>query len=117
MREKPIGLVLDDANQIMDAIARYNGNMRFGYSRRYKARYLRAKEQVAQGRLGRIVGGHARGHSSGRQDRVSDHVHELPWTILTCADGAVISAGIYSGLTEKYPSRGLSSRVELPGIV
>ena len=80
MREKPIGLVLDDAKQIMDAITRYNGNVRFGYSRRYKARGKRGWEIV-----------------------------ETPVvTSLT---------GIYSGLPEKYPSRGLSSRVELPGIV
>ncbi len=160
--EKPIGLSLDEANQIMDAIERCNGNVRFGYSRRFKERYLRAKEQVAQGRLGTIVGGHARaynlrsqargkrgrkivespvvtsltyyidlmcwflegnpvvevyarGHGSGRQDGVSDNVHELTWALLTCADGAVVSAGIYYGLPEQYPSRGLSSRVELLG--
>ena len=160
--EKPIGLALDDANQIMEAIERYNGNVRFGYSRRFKERYLRAKEQVVQGRLGKIVGGHARaynlrsqargkrgrkivetpvvtsltyyidlmcwflegnpvvevyarGNSSGRQDGVSDNVHELTWALLTCADGAAISAGIYYGLPEQYPSRGLSSRVELLG--
>ena len=160
--EKPIGLALDDANQIMEAIERYQGNVRFGYSRRYKERYLRAKEQVAQGRLGRIVGGHARaynlrsqargkrglkivespvvtsltyyidlmcwflegnpvvevyaqGNHSGRDDGVSDGVNELTWAILTCADGAVVSAGICYGLPEQYPSRGLSSRVELLG--
>jgi len=161
--EKPIGLALDDANQIMDSIARYDGNVRFGYSRRYKERYLRAKEQVALGRLGKIVGGHARaynlrsqargkrgreivetpvvtsltyyidlmcwflegnpvvevyarGNSSGRQDGVSDNVHELTWAILTCADGAAISAGIYYGLPEKYPSRGLSTERGVPHV-
>jgi hypothetical protein len=32
----------------------------YGYSRRFKERYLHAKEQVSQGRLGRVVSVHAR---------------------------------------------------------
>ena len=34
--------------------------MRVGYSRRYKERYLIAKEQIKEGRVGRFVGGAAR---------------------------------------------------------
>src|SRR5688572_12239717 len=61
--EKPIGLNLADADTVLDAIARYNGNVRYGYSRRFKHRYLTVKEQVAQGKLGQITGGHARAYN------------------------------------------------------
>jgi len=160
--EKPIALTLEDADRVMEAIERHGANVRFGYSRRFKHRYLRAKEQVQQGRLGKIVGGHARaynlrsqarakrgkkpvetpvvtsltyyldlmcwllegnpvvevfarGQSTGRDDGVNDNVHDMTWAILTCADGAVINAGICYALPAGYPSRGLSSRLELFG--
>ena len=58
--EKPIGLSLAAADEVLEAIDRYGGAVRYGYSRRFRHRYLRAKEQVVQGRLGRIVGGHGR---------------------------------------------------------
>ncbi len=41
--------------------------MRVGYSRRYKERYLIAKEQIVQGRVGTIVGGAARVFNSRSQ--------------------------------------------------
>jgi predicted dehydrogenase len=160
--EKPIGLSLEDADRVMEAIERNNGNVRFGYSRRFKERYLSAKEHLTQGRLGTIVGGHARaynlraqarkgaerskgltpvvysltyyidlmcwflegnpvvevfarGKAMKRQDGAGENVHDVTWAILTCSDGAVINAGICYALPEQYPSRGLSTRVELIG--
>ena len=160
--EKPIGLSLEDADRVMEAIDRCKGDVRFGYSRRFKERYLSAKEQIVQGRLGTIVGGHARayniraqarkgaerskgltpvvysltyyidlicwflegnpvievfarGKSMNRKDGAGENVHDVTWAILTCADGAVMNAGICYALPEQYPSRGLSTRVELIG--
>ena len=160
--EKPIGLNLADADTVLDAIAKYNGNVRYGYSRRFKHRYLTVKEQVAQGKLGQITGGHARaynlrsqaakaqersaglspvvysltyyidlmcwftennpvvevvarGHGLGKPGAGGNVPHDLTWALLTLADGAVMDVGIYYALPEKYPSRGLSSRLELVG--
>lgn len=58
--EKPLADNSVDALRVIDRIARTGGNVRIGYSRRYKPRYLRAKEQIVAGRLGRIIGGLAR---------------------------------------------------------
>ena len=58
--EKPIALTLADADRIIRASEKAGVDVRVGYSRRYKERYLMAKEQIEQGRLGRIVGGAAR---------------------------------------------------------
>lgn len=58
--EKPIGLTVDEADQVLRAIAKYDGNVRVGYSRRYMDKYLIAKEQMVQGRLGHVIGGSAR---------------------------------------------------------
>ena len=160
--EKPIGLSLEEADCVIEAIERNGGDVRFGYSRRFKERYLTAKEQVRQGRLGTIVGGHARaynlraqarkgaersrgltpvvysltyyidlmcwflegnpvievfarGKAMNRKDGAGENVHDVTWAILTCADGAVINAGICYALPEQYPSRGLSTRIELIG--
>src|SRR5437588_9898688 len=55
--EKPIALSLADADQILAALSHSNGDLRVGYSRRYKECFLRAKEQLRHGRLGTIVGG------------------------------------------------------------
>ena len=41
--------------------------MRVGYSRRYKERYLIAKEQIVQGRIGTLIGGAARVFNSRSQ--------------------------------------------------
>src|SRR5262249_52418646 len=43
------------------------GELRVGYSRRYKECFLRAKEQMRHGRLGRIVGATARVYNSRAQ--------------------------------------------------
>ena len=65
--EKPLALTLRDADRVMDAIARFNGAVHVGYSRRYKERYQIAREQVVQGRLGTITGGAARVYNSRSQ--------------------------------------------------
>jgi myo-inositol 2-dehydrogenase / D-chiro-inositol 1-dehydrogenase len=59
--EKPIALNLADADSIIAASEKAGVEVRIGYSRRYKdLRYLLAKEQIVQGRLGRVIGASAR---------------------------------------------------------
>ena len=65
--EKPIGFSLNEADRILAALRAGKGNLRVGYSRRYKECFLRAKEQMRHGRLGRIVGGLARVYNSRAQ--------------------------------------------------
>ena len=51
--EKPIALTLGDADQRGASDRETHGaNVRVAYSRRYKERYLIAKEQILQGRIG-----------------------------------------------------------------
>ena len=65
--EKPIGFSLAEADKILDTLRATKGMLRVGYSRRYKECFLRAKEQMLHGRLGRIVGGMARVYNSRAQ--------------------------------------------------
>ncbi len=65
--EKPIALTLADADDILETLRKTGGDLRIGYSRRYKECFLRAKEQMVQGRLGRVVGGTARVYNSRAQ--------------------------------------------------
>jgi len=65
--EKPLALTLADAHRVIQAIEKHGGNVRVGYSRRYKERYLIAKEQIVQGRMGTLVGGAARVFNSRSQ--------------------------------------------------
>jgi predicted dehydrogenase len=65
--EKPIALTLNDADDILATLKRTGGSLRVGYSRRFKECFLRAKEQMVQGRLGRVVGGTARVYNSRAQ--------------------------------------------------
>ncbi|MDH4294377.1 MAG: Gfo/Idh/MocA family oxidoreductase, partial [Betaproteobacteria bacterium] len=65
--EKPIALALGDAEDILATLKATNGKLRVGYSRRYKECFLRAKEQMIQGRLGRVTGGLARVYNSRAQ--------------------------------------------------
>jgi predicted dehydrogenase len=65
--EKPIALSLKDADAIIATLKKTGGNLRIGYSRRYKECFLRAKEQMNHGRLGRVVGGLARVYNSRAQ--------------------------------------------------
>jgi predicted dehydrogenase len=62
--EKPLALRLKDAEQIAAAASRTGGDLRVGYSRRFKRRYALAKEQIVQGRLGAIVGATGRVYNS-----------------------------------------------------
>ena len=65
--EKPIALTLEDADRILATLRQTGGSLRVGYSRRFKECFLRAKEQMVQGRLGRVVGGTARVYNSRAQ--------------------------------------------------
>ena len=65
--EKPIALKLEDADRILRALASSSGSLHVGYSRRFKRRYLLAKEQIVQGRLGTITGLSARIYNSRAQ--------------------------------------------------
>jgi predicted dehydrogenase len=65
--EKPLALSLNDAEAIINTLERTNGILRVGYSRRFKECFLRAKEQMVHGRLGRISGGLARVYNSRAQ--------------------------------------------------
>ena len=64
--EKPIALNM--RTPTASSRRRSDGaNLRVGYSRRYKDRYLIAKEQIIQGRVGKIIGGAARVFNSRSQ--------------------------------------------------
>ena len=65
--EKPLALTLADADRVIRAIEKSGADVRVGYSRRYKDRYLIAKEQIIQGRIGKPVGGAARVFNSRSQ--------------------------------------------------
>jgi predicted dehydrogenase len=65
--EKPIALTVREADRVLDALKTSGGNVRVGYSRRYKERYQIAKEQVVKGRLGALTGGAARVFNSRSQ--------------------------------------------------
>jgi myo-inositol 2-dehydrogenase/D-chiro-inositol 1-dehydrogenase len=65
--EKPIGFSLAEADLILGKLRETKGSLRVGYSRRYKECFLRAKEQVRHGRLGKIVGANARVFNSRAQ--------------------------------------------------
>jgi predicted dehydrogenase len=65
--EKPIALLEEDAKQVIAKAEQLNSDLHIGYSRRYKNRYLIAKEQIIQGRLGVITGACARLYNSRSQ--------------------------------------------------
>jgi len=65
--EKPLALTLEGADVILKALRGSNGELKVGYSRRYKECFLRAKEQMTHGRLGKVVGGTARVYNSRAQ--------------------------------------------------
>ncbi|MFP6889626.1 MAG: Gfo/Idh/MocA family oxidoreductase [Nitrospinota bacterium] len=54
--EKPLVLTLEDADRIVEAVERTGVELRVGYSRRHDRRWMLAKEQIVQGRLGPILG-------------------------------------------------------------
>jgi predicted dehydrogenase len=65
--EKPIALSIKDADDVLETLKKTGGKLRIGYSRRYKECFLRAKEQMVHGRLGKVVGGLARVYNSRAQ--------------------------------------------------
>jgi predicted dehydrogenase len=65
--EKPIALSTADADRVIRAIENSGADVRVGYSRRYKERYLIAREQIVQGRIGTPTGGAARVFNSRSQ--------------------------------------------------
>ena len=65
--EKPLTLLETDADLVLKKVAELNSDLHIGYSRRYKNRYLIAKEQIIQGRLGTITGACARLYNSRSQ--------------------------------------------------
>jgi predicted dehydrogenase len=65
--EKPLALTLEDADRIVRAAEKAAVSVHVAYSRRYKERYLIAKEQITQGRVGKMVGGAARVFNSRSQ--------------------------------------------------
>jgi len=65
--EKPIALDLDEADCIVAAADASSGGLHVGYSRRFRRRYHNAKEQIVQGRMGRLLGGAARVYNSRSQ--------------------------------------------------
>ncbi len=58
--EKPLGTDVNEAKDVLLRARRGDVDLHVGYSRRFKHRYLRAKEQIRQGKLGVIVGGFGR---------------------------------------------------------
>jgi predicted dehydrogenase len=65
--EKPLALSLNDAEAILKTVKQTSGLLRIGYSRRFKECFLRAKEQMVRGRLGKVSGGLARVYNSRAQ--------------------------------------------------
>ena len=65
--EKPLALSLNDAEAILRTLKTTGGTLRVGYSRRFKECFLRAKEQMIHGRLGKVSGALARVYNSRAQ--------------------------------------------------
>jgi len=65
--EKPIALTLADADRILTAVKAHDGDLRVGYSRRFRKRYQVAKEQIVRGRMGKLLGAAARVYNSRSQ--------------------------------------------------
>ena len=65
--EKPIALTLEDARAMEAAADKAGGTLHVGYSRRHERRWMLAKEQILQGRLGEILGIQSRVYNSRAQ--------------------------------------------------
>jgi predicted dehydrogenase len=65
--EKPLALSLQEADRILAEIDATGGDLRVGYSRRFRKRYQVAKEQIVRGRMGRLIGAAARVYNSRSQ--------------------------------------------------
>ena len=53
--EKPIALTLADADRIIAKSEQTGTPLHVGYAQRFKRRYLSAKDQILEGRLGEIT--------------------------------------------------------------
>jgi predicted dehydrogenase len=58
--EKPIAVTVEDADTMIRVAEETGSSLHIGYTRRYRDCYLRTKEQIVQGRLGKILGIHTR---------------------------------------------------------
>jgi predicted dehydrogenase len=58
--EKPIAVTVEDADTMIRVAEETGSSLHIGYTRRYRDCYLRTKEQILQGRLGKILGVHTR---------------------------------------------------------
>jgi predicted dehydrogenase len=58
--EKPIAVTVADADTMIRVAEETGSSLHIGYTRRYRDCYLRTKEQILQGRLGKILGVHTR---------------------------------------------------------
>jgi len=58
--EKPIALTLDDADRMIEAADQSGASLHVGYSLRFNRPYLVGKQQILDGKLGRIVAGTSR---------------------------------------------------------
>ncbi|MPZ43194.1 MAG: hypothetical protein GEV05_07320 [Betaproteobacteria bacterium] len=85
--EKPLAFDLASADELIAAAQAGGCDLRVGYSRRFKKRYLLAKEQIVQGRLGRITGGAARVYNS--RSQAMQTLSRLP------ADSSSLSGLVY----------------------
>jgi len=140
--EKPLALTLSEADGILAAAGKRGANLRVGYSRRYKERYLIAKEQVMQAlaMLKRnpgatpvvdaltyyvdlvnwmLEGAHvtevfARGQKGVLKEAGHD-TDDVTWAILSYSDGAVANLGVSYALPAKYPALGHAARLEVLG--
>ena len=65
--EKPLAFTFAEADRLLAAAKQAGVELRVGYSRRFKDKYLLAKEQLVSGRLGRITSGMARVFNSRSQ--------------------------------------------------
>tara|TARA_B100000674_G_scaffold449763_2_gene419211 strand:- start:3809 stop:4921 length:1113 start_codon:yes stop_codon:yes gene_type:complete len=53
--EKPIALTLNEANKIIEAVQKSQTEVVIGYSRRHDRRWMMAKQQIEDGRLGEVL--------------------------------------------------------------
>lgn len=65
--EKPLALALDDARKIAAAVRDARGDLFVGYTKRYTRSYILAKEYIARGCLGKMLGATTRVYNSRAQ--------------------------------------------------
>ena len=65
--EKPIALTLDDARKIVATVSKTKGDLFVGYTKRYTRSYILAKEYIAKGCLGQMLGATTRVYNSRAQ--------------------------------------------------